>query len=212
MRLLLLAALLCGVAYSISEGANARGAATKVSYTQMVVHGSAEPPVGYSEFCNRHPADCRPQGGSASPVAMTTPKWRELHSVNRQVNQLIKPMSDLDQYHTIEYWTYPDSGKGDCEDYVLLKQRRLMELGWPESDLLITVVRDENNEGHAVLSVRTTDGDFVLDNKHSRIARWNATPYTYIKRQSFIDPLRWESLLPVKHSPTVASSGTDSSE
>jgi hypothetical protein len=31
--------------------------------------------------------------------------------------------------------------------------------GWPESKLLITVVRDENNEGHAVLTVRTDEGD-----------------------------------------------------
>ena len=37
--------------------------------------------------------------------------------------------------------------------------------GWPESKLLITVVRDENNEGHAVLTVRTDEGDFILDNR-----------------------------------------------
>ena len=58
----------------------------------------------------------------------------------------------------VEKWSYPDDGYGDCEDYVLLKRRLLAARGFPESTLLITVVRDENNEGHAVLTVRTDRG------------------------------------------------------
>ncbi len=62
---------------------------------------------------------------------------------------------------------------------MLLKRRTLIEHGYPESTLLITVVRDENNEGHAVLTVRTDQGDFVLDNKRREVMRWADTPYTY---------------------------------
>ena len=58
---------------------------------------------------------------------------------------------------------------------MLLKRHLLTERGWPESTLLITVVRDENNEGHAVLTVRTDRGDLVLDNKRREILTWNAT-------------------------------------
>lgn len=104
----------------------------------------------------------------------------------------------------------PVSGKGDCEDYVLLKQRELMARGWPQSALLITVVRDENNEGHAVLTVRTDLGDLILDNKNSKILAWNQTPYTYIKWQSAMDPRLWESLVPLQETPSVAAAGTDS--
>ena len=46
-----------------------------------------------------------------------------------------------------------------------MKRKRLMARGWPTSSLLITVVRDEMGEGHAVLTVRTMQGDFILDNK-----------------------------------------------
>ena len=60
-----------------------------------------------------------------------------------------------------------------------------MKRGWPESALLITVVLDEQGDGHAVLTVRTAQGDFVLDNKHSRVLLWRDVPYTFIKRQSY---------------------------
>lgn len=212
MKFWLLAILMGGVAYCVSEGANARSFPTKVpaSYAQMVVHGTAEPPIGYSEFCLRMPGSCTHRGDkAAAAVSMTTEKWLELRDINKYVNSHIKPMSDMDQYHVIEYWTYPDTGKGDCEDYVLLKQKKLAERGWPRNDLLITVVRDENGEGHAVLTVHTTNGDYILDNKHSNIELWERTPYTYIKRQSSVDLARWESLIPMKNSPTVAASSAD---
>ena len=211
MRFWLTALLLGGVAYCISQGANARGIAVKAttSFAQMPVQGSAEPPVGYIVFCANYPDDCLPRSSGAAEVRLSGRKWRELKAVNKGVNESIKPMSDMDQYHEIERWTFPLSGKGDCEDYVLLKQRRLTELGWPMSTLLITVVRDENGEGHAVLTVRTNKGDFVLDNKNSHVRRWKQTPYIYIKRQSAVDPRRWDSLLPAKHGPAVAAAGTD---
>jgi len=69
-----------------------------------------------------------------------------------------------------------------------------MMMGWPSEALLITVLRDENNEGHAVLTVATDKGEFILDNRIDEILPWQATEYTYYKRQSQSDPLRWVSL------------------
>jgi len=120
------------------------------------------------------------------------------------------PVTDLELYGKVEYWTYPTKNKGDCEDYVLEKQRELMERGWPESTLLITVVRDENNEGHAVLTVRTDKGDLVLDNKRRDIMLFADTPYTYIKQQSERNPLVWISLLPPDSAPQTAVSASNS--
>ena len=93
---------------------------------------------------------------------------------------------------------------------MLEKQRELLERGWPESTLLITVVRDENNEGHAVLTVRTDKGDLVLDNKRRDIMLFANTPYTYIKRQSERNPLVWISLLPPDSAPQTAVSASNS--
>ena len=101
------------------------------------------------------------------------------------------------------------SGKGDCEDYVLLKRRLLAARGFPESTLLITVVRDENNEGHAVLTVRTDRGDLVLDNKRREVMRWADTPYTFVKRQSERNPLVWISLLPPETAPQTTVSASN---
>ena len=44
---------------------------------------------------------------------------------------------------------------GDCEDFVLLKRKKLIAGGFSPSDLLITVVRKPDGEGHAVLTLRT---------------------------------------------------------
>ena len=81
--------------------------------------------------------------------------------------QQIKPMNDIDIYGKDEVWAYPD-GVGDCEDYVLEKRRDLMRQGLSLANLLITVVRKPDGEGHAVLTVRTDKGDFVLDNLTDR--------------------------------------------
>jgi predicted transglutaminase-like cysteine proteinase len=180
----------------------------KVAFLQSF--GDTLPPIGYVNFCREHQADCQPQAKFADRVQLTGAKFRELEQVNTQVNTSVEPVTDMELYHKVEYWTYPSHRKGDCEDYVLLKQRMLMERGWPESTLLITVVRDENNEGHAVLTVRTDKGDFVLDNKRSEILRFADTPYTYIKRQSERNPLVWISLLPPETAPQTAVSASNS--
>jgi predicted transglutaminase-like cysteine proteinase len=178
----------------------------KVAFMQSF--GDTLPPIGYVTFCREHQADCRPAGRFADRIQLTAAKFRELDKVNRSVNDAIAPVTDMELYGKVEVWTYPVK-KGDCEDYVLLKRRILIEHGWPESTLLITVVRDENNEGHAVLTVRTDRGDFVLDNKQRDIRAWADTPYTYVKQQSARNPLVWISLLPPNLTPQPAVSASN---
>lgn len=213
MKFWSLAILMAAAAYGVSEGANARSVTAKIEpllhQSRMPLHGSTDAPIGHIKFCHYHPVECRNDNQGDAEAILTTQRWKELQAVNQEVNLAVKPVSDQVQYNTIELWTYPASGKGDCEDYVLLKKRKLIELGWPANALLITVVRDENDEGHAVLTVRTHRGDLILDNKHSRILAWHNTPYTFIKRQSAFNPRNWDSLIPLRTSPTVAASGAD---
>ena len=70
----------------------------------------------------------------------------------------------------------------------------LNESGIPLGDLLITVVRQMNGEGHAVLTVRTDRGDYVLDNLEQRIKPWNETNYDYLKRQAANNTGAWVSI------------------
>jgi len=178
----------------------------KVAFLQSF--GDTLPPIGYVNFCRERETECRPSGRFADRIQLTAAKSRELAEVNKSVNDAVAPITDLDLYGKIEVWTYPVK-EGDCEDYVLLKRRILIERGWPESALLITVVRDENNEGHAVLTVRTDRGDLVLDNKQRDVMAWADTPYTFVKQQSARNPLVWISLLPPNLEPQPAVSASN---
>ena len=176
----------------------------------MTSFGDTLPPIGYVTFCRGHQVECRPAGRFADQIQLTPAKFHEIEEVNSAVNTAVAPVTDLDLYGKAEVWTYPSANKGDCEDHVLFKRRMLIEHGYPESALLITVVRDENNEGHAVLTVRTDKGDLVLDNKRREVVGWADTPYTFVKRQSERNPLVWISLLPPDTAPQTAMSASNS--
>lgn len=197
MKRYFLGAVLLTLGMTAATAASADNAALTLgqdaSSPFMRIYGRSLPPIGHVGFCRQHPAECERSGPKRVKVKMTLKRKADLRAVNDLVNRMIRPVSDMKLYGRIEHWTYP-AGKGDCEDYVLLKQRLLIERGWPASSLLITVVRDENNEGHAVLTARTSAGEFLLDNKHAKIVSWNESPYTFVKRQSGRNPRVWMSL------------------
>lgn len=159
----------------------------------MRVFGPAQPPYGFVRFCEMQPQACAPQQVMDVRFQPTPERLSELDEVNRNINRAIAPATDAEIYGVSEYWTIPVD-RGDCEDYALLKQRVLLDRGWPKNALLVTVVRDEKGEGHAVLTVRTAQGDFVLDNKVDEVKLWNKTGYQLVMRQSYIDPRVWVSL------------------
>ncbi|MGQ0674140.1 MAG: transglutaminase-like cysteine peptidase [Hyphomicrobium sp.] len=184
-------------AVSASSMATAESKTRKAMFAKpalfMRVYGPAQPPYGFVRFC-----DSRPQACAASPLEdmrfqPTAEHLSELDEVNRSVNRAIAPATDIEIYGVSEFWTLP-SNQGDCEDYALLKQKVLLQRGWPSSALLLTVVRDEKGDGHAVLTARTAQGDYVLDNKIDEVRLWNRTGYEYMMRQSYIDPRVWVSL------------------
>ena len=157
------------------------------------VYGKTLAPIGHVNFCARNRGECKGLGGTTRKVVLDTENWKILHEVNNYSNKSVKPVTDNELYNVPEHWTFPTNA-GDCEDYVLQKKRYLEGLGFPAETLLITVVLDEKGLGHAVLTVRTDRGDFVLDNMRDDIRAWNATGYTFIKRQSQDNPQLWVSL------------------
>jgi len=166
----------------------------------------ARPPIGWVEFCAEHVSECKVAPSEPRSVVLSLRLWRDLVRINQAVNANIRPMTDLEHYGVVEKWAYPDDGYGDCEDYVLLKRRMLMEAGWPREALLITVVRETSGDGHAVLTVRTDHGDFVLDNQNEAIVLWSESGYRFVKRQSQSDPNVWVSLGDPRPSAATATS------
>jgi predicted transglutaminase-like cysteine proteinase len=159
----------------------------------MQTGARATQPIGHYEFCRQLPAECRVRGAKPAPQAATGKFWSLLSSVNGAVNAQVRPRTDMEMWGKEEVWSLPGEF-GDCEDYVIEKRRRLMSMGIPAGNLLITVLRQENGDGHAVLTVRTSAGDYVLDNLDSRIRLWSSTEYTYLKRQSERDSGAWLSI------------------
>jgi len=175
----------------------------------MRVYGVAQPPYGFVEFCQRMPGECRQGQPEEQRFSATPERLIELDLVNRSVNREIAPATDLEIYGQTEYWTIPTT-RGDCEDYALLKRKRLMARGWPASALLMTVVRDDKGEGHAVLTARTVQGDFILDNKVDEVKAWHRTRYEFIMRQSYLHPHLWMSLDPKEANPALPLAGVRS--
>ena len=129
------------------------------------VGGETTIPYGWVDFCNRHAEECTLGKLKPVDVHMTRQVWKTLNEVNSFANDAIEPISNLDHWGTtLDHWDYPVDGKGDCKIYALFKRKLLIERGFPRQALLMTIVRDLNGEGHAVLTVKTDRGDFVLDN------------------------------------------------
>jgi predicted transglutaminase-like cysteine proteinase len=170
------------------------GSQSAVAEPYLAVGTTARPPVGWVEFCAENSRECSVQTKEPRDVVLNPKVWSSLVRINDWVNQAIRPVTDMEHWGTVEKWSYPDDGYGDCEDYVLLKRRMLFEAGWPRSALLITVVRDRKGDGHAVLTVRTDKGDYILDNQNDKILPWADTGYRFVKRQSQTDPNTWVAL------------------
>jgi predicted transglutaminase-like cysteine proteinase len=167
---------------------------------------TTNPPIGWIEFCVEHAPECKTKPLQPRDVVLSRHAWNDLERVNRWVNTHIKPMTDWEHWGVVERWNYPDDGYGDCEDYVLLKRRMLMQVGWPREALLITVVRDKHGDGHAVLTVKTDQGEYILDNQNDQILLWSDTGYRFVKRQSQADPNIWVSLGEPRAAPATATS------
>ncbi|MBS7538477.1 transglutaminase-like cysteine peptidase, partial [Ancylobacter lacus] len=90
--------------------------------------------------------------------------------------------------------TYEGAAGTTLTDFVLLKRKKLARLGWPMGALLVTVVRTREGVGHALLTVRTDQGELVLDNRRNEILAWNKAPYLFQSRQSAANPKQWAAL------------------
>ena len=198
---------LVGLTLILGGATQAQTVASLPSNAQTIENnGSARPVAAWNDFCRRYPSECAVDTSEPAKIAMSPELWKTIVAVNRRVNSRVKPMTDKAHWNVVDRWDFPDDGYGDCEDYVLLKQRLLVEAGWPRQALLITVVRDQKGDGHAVLTVKTDRGEFILDNQNPDILLWSETSYRYVKRQSQGDPNVWVSLGDPRPAPATATS------
>ena len=168
-------------------------AALPPSSRALEKRGTATPLPAWVGFCKESPTECAVDRTDSDMITLTPDVWRLLVSVSGSVNRHIAPIIDQQRWGVADRWVFPDDGSGDCEDYQLLKRKILVERGLPRRALRMTVVLDEQGEGHALLMVRTDRGDYVLDNKTDAVLSWHETAYVYVKRESQ-NRIGWVSL------------------
>ncbi len=102
------------------------GAAAAQASSDKPVHVSigatARAPIGYVEFCNEMPKECVAAASEPRDVVLG-PRPGRTWSASTNGSTIDRPLTDMDHWGVVEKWSYPDDGKGDCEDYVLLKRR-----------------------------------------------------------------------------------------
>jgi len=96
--------------------------------------------------------------------------------INRAVNLSIVPTSDMKQWGVPDRWSSPletlTTGRGDCEDYAIVKYVALLDAGIRREDVRLAVVHDVlRNEDHAI-TVTRVDGEWIaLDNRWLALVR-----------------------------------------
>ena len=193
----------CTAVFAVAAGSAAAG--ERLAYggpvtshergSYIAVGDATRPPIGWVEFCIRYKPECDDQAVDGARRGAHA-QGLVRHGQGQRLGQ--RPISSRSPTSSIGAWSssgiIPSDGHGDCEDYVLLKRRMLMRAGWPREALLITVVRDKKGDGHAVLTVKTNRGEFILDNQESEILSWDKTGYRFVKRQAQSDPNEWVGL------------------
>jgi predicted transglutaminase-like cysteine proteinase len=96
--------------------------------------------------------------------------------INRAVDLAISPVSDETQWGVPDHWSPPfetlRSGRGDCEDYAIVKYLALLGAGFSKDDVKIVVLKNVfPNEDHAVAAVRVNDQWLILDNRTLTLVR-----------------------------------------
>lgn len=106
-------------------------------------------------------------------------RWRQMVAVNRFVNGF-GYVADADNWGVSDYWATPEEffqRSGDCEDFAIAKYASLRQLGWKDSELRLTIVRDLDRAiNHAVLMVAWNQQWWLLDNQVREIVREGAVP------------------------------------
>lgn len=182
------------------------GAARRLAWREMLsgAHQRTAPASLTPRRSNRPPSGSgQPSpflGGVAThgvPQGVNDREW--VSQINQSVNRAIVPMSDQRLHGRPDVWSMPrpiGGGRmaGDCEDYVLAKRAALLEAGVAPERLSIALARTPEGEDHAVLLVAFADGDYVLDNRDSRLLHWSRSGLTWQSRQRPGEILQWMRL------------------
>jgi predicted transglutaminase-like cysteine proteinase len=190
--LMALAALVaCEPALATSYGAPAsQKAIQRIQFSDAVLT-----PFAHIRFCLAYPRECQATGRQNQPLQLDALRSAELRSVNRRVNQTIRPQRNTRGVLGDAWIVWPQAG--DCNDFAVTKRHELLTRRWPSSALLLAEVATGYGKHHLVLVVRTHVGDLVLDNLQPDVRDWRFSQYRWVRIQSPVNPALWLTFKPV---------------
>ncbi len=156
-----------------------------------VTLGELPAPFGWRNFCEKYRKECTDIRIGIPQTKLTPELWQAMNDINQWANHGLESVSDMDHWGKPESWDIPTDGKADCEDFALLKRSVLARYGFTRSSLLMTIVYNQRNEGHAILTVVTDRGEFILDNQTDAILGMEKTGYQFVERQAPSNPNLW---------------------
>ena len=145
---------------------------------------AARPPLGMTLFCMNYASQCQPNG--TGKVAMSERIMAALIQVNGSVNRNMRYRAETGM---VDSWKVGGS-TGDCEDYALTKRAKLIRMGIPAGALRIATTHTRRGEPHAVLVVRTSSGDYILDNIKPNVMTRGEAGYS-LNAMSGTNPMVW---------------------
>lgn len=155
--------------------------AETAEYDPAAELGTRAIPVKRTRFDDRwdHVRRAAPAGLMQSKLrsANASPGLAEqdlLARVNQWVNREIAYVNDDRNYRKRDFWATAEQtiarGKGDCEDFAILKMQMLRAAGVDADRMKLVLLRDlAANADHAFLLVQTDAGKLVLDNVTDRL-------------------------------------------
>lgn len=175
-----------------SSAGSAAGLNQRVARNIIRTSGQAGRVLALDNFCQRHADQCRPRRGSLQTdgngaVVVSQRVLSQVDRVHSSVNRSMTARYDHDIHGVADVWNIR-ARVGDCEDFALEKRRQLLARGWPSSALVLAIGRLPSGEGHAVLIVRTTGGDLVLDNLESEVLPLERSRMRLHSTMSFDNP------------------------
>ena len=137
------------------------------------IFGSVALRVGRTQLDSRwHKVEHSGVSGSAASYSQSLGRLAptaRLEAVNRYVNHRVSFVDDSIQYGRSDVWAAASDtlarGRGDCEDYAIVKMQMLRRAGIADRDLYLSIVKDlVRRVDHAILVVRVSGHMYVLDN------------------------------------------------
>jgi predicted transglutaminase-like cysteine proteinase len=167
-----------------------------LAFSMMVLGSPMSTPNGYAGLCARQHETCdrfpaRHVATKAGRIVVSQQAIDQIAAINNAVNREIEPTFDPTDW-TLDRW------KGDCKQYSLNKRQALLRAGFPTSAVVLATAwvaaEYPRVAMHMVVIVRTTGGDFVLDNLRDQIVPWHQTHYWWLEAQSPENPKEWRSI------------------